>query len=73
MGSRLLQFLKIDAQVPGSGVAFDSQHRTLTVKGRYKDESPHCCPRELEIVSYRWSDDGRFVLHDIHRQPVPER
>lgn len=72
MGTRLLQFLNMDAQVPGSGVAFDPQHRMLTVRGRLEDESPHCCPTELEIVSYRWSDDGRFVLHEIHREPVPE-
>ena len=66
------QQMSFDLQAPGTGVEFDPATRILTVRARTNDDSPHCCPKGVDVVTFRW--DGKAFLEKTHRTiPVEGR
>jgi hypothetical protein len=66
----LVQQISFDSDAAGTGAIFDDNSLTLTVKGRSNEESPHCCPKSLDVVTYRWAGQ-QFVQSSYTRVPVP--
>jgi hypothetical protein len=65
----LLQQIVFDAQAEGWGIDFDAATATLDIRGRAEDGTPHCCPKFLDVVRYKWRGD-RFVRTAYERQPT---
>lgn len=66
----VVQQLTFDQQAPGAGVSFDTKTGRLIIKARTNDDSPACCPRSLELISFRWN--GReFTQETAQTLPVP--
>lgn len=53
----IVQQFTFDQQAPGAGVSFNAKPARLIIRARTNDDSPVCCPRSLDVVSFRW--DGR--------------
>lgn len=66
----LTQELDFDSNALGSGATFDDKSQTLTISGRSTEESPDCCPKSLDVVTYRW-EGQQFVQTSYKRVPVP--
>jgi hypothetical protein len=66
----LIQQIDFDSDATGTGATFDGNSLTLTVRGRSKEDSPHCCPKSLDVVTYRW-ERQKFVQSSYKRAPVP--
>jgi hypothetical protein len=66
----LVQQISFDSDAKGTGATFDDNSRTLTITGRSNEESPHCCPKSLDVVTYRWAGQ-QFVQSSYKRVPVP--
>jgi hypothetical protein len=66
----LVQQIDFDSDAKGAGTTFDDETRTLTITGRSNEESPHCCPKSLDVVMYRW-EGQQFVQSSYKRVPVP--
>jgi hypothetical protein len=52
------QEMSFDRQAEGTGVAFDPALRRLVVKARSNDDSPHCCAKSVDEVTYTWGAKG---------------
>ena len=65
-----IQQFMYDAQVKGSGAKFDPATGKLTVTGRSNDGSPHCCPKNVDVVTYAWTPKG-FVQTGRRVVPAP--
>jgi len=50
----LLQQIGFDSDAVGTDATFDKDSLTLTVTGRSNDGSAHCCPQNLDVVTYQW-------------------
>ena len=57
----MIQQFAYDRQAPGTGETFDRAAGVLTVTARTDDQSAHCCPKSIDIVSYRWIVDRRGI------------
>lgn len=57
----ITQQFEYDLQAPGTGATFDDKSRLLTIKARAQDDSPHCCPENLETDEFKWTG-GKFNL-----------
>lgn len=68
----LVQQINFNSDATGTGVTFDDNSLTLTITGRSSEESPHCCPTSLDVVTYRW-ERHQFVHSGYKRVPVPPR
>lgn len=68
----ILQRFVFDLQAPGSGVWFNEKVRSLTIKTRSSDDSPHCCPKYLDIAIYAWNEN-RFELSKSQTVPVASK
>ena len=66
----LMQEFDFDANALGTGATFDGKSQTLTITGRSAEESPDCCPKSLDVVSYQW-DGQQFVQSSYKRMPAP--
>lgn len=65
----IVQQFTFDQQAPGAGVSFDAKPARLIIRARTNDDSPVCCPRSLDVVSFRW--DGRqFKQQSAQTVPV---
>lgn len=65
----VVQQFTFDQQAPGAGVSFDAKTGRLIIKARTNDDSPACCPRSLELISFRWN--GReFKQESAQTLPV---
>jgi len=62
----MTQQLTYDLHARGTGMDFNPKSGTLTVRARTNDDSPHCCPRSLDIVTYRW--DGKSFKQKSHKR-----
>jgi hypothetical protein len=51
----IVQQFTFDQQAPGAGVSFDSKTGRLIIRARTSDNTPACCPRSLDVVSFRWN------------------
>jgi len=49
------QRLSFDLQAEGTGTDFARASNTLTVRARSNDDSAHCCPRSIDIVTFKWT------------------
>ncbi len=66
----LVQQIDFDSDARGTGATFDDRLLTLKISGRSNEESPHCCPKSLDVITYRW--EGRqFVQKSYKRIGVP--
>jgi hypothetical protein len=65
----LLQQIVFDAQAEGWGIDIDSSSATLEIRGRADDGTPHCCPKYLDVVRYKWRGD-KFVQTVHKRRPI---
>ena len=66
----ITQQIDYDSHAEGTGAKFDKDSLTLTITGRSDEESPHCCPKSLDVVTYRWQGQ-QFVQSSYKRVPVP--
>ena len=66
----LVQQIYFDSDARGTGATFDDRLLTLTITGRSNEESPHCCPRSLDVITYRW-EGQRFVQRGYRRIRLP--
>ena len=57
----ITQQFDYDRQAPGAGDNFNWKLGILTIKGRADDDSPHCCPENLETDAFRWRGQ-KFAL-----------
>ena len=64
------QQIDFDSHAKGTGAKFDKDSLTLTITGRSDDESPHCCPKSLDLVTYRW-EGQQFEQRSYKRVPAP--
>jgi hypothetical protein len=58
-----------DSHATGTGAAFDGKTRTLKITGRTQDDSPNCCARNLDVVTYQWGKN-KFVQQSYKRIPA---
>ena len=66
----LIQQIGFDSDAVGADATFDNDSSTLTVTGRSNDGSAHCCPQNLDVVTYQWGGQ-EFVQTSYKRVPVP--
>jgi hypothetical protein len=59
-----------DSHATGTGATFNEKSRTLKITGRSEDDSPNCCARNLDVVTYRW-EMTKFVQQSYKRVPAP--
>lgn len=59
------QKLRFDLQAEGTGVSFDQASNTLTVRARTADDSAHCCPKSVDMVTFAWI--GKAFKEKSHR------
>lgn len=64
----LTQQIDFDSNAEGTGAIFDDNSQTLTITGRSNEESPDCCPKSLDVVTYRW-EGQQFVQSSYKRIP----
>jgi hypothetical protein len=57
----LIQEFSYDRQAEGTGETFNLKDLSLTIRARANDDSPHCCPRHLDIERFQWNG-WRFRL-----------
>jgi hypothetical protein len=67
----VVQQISFDSDAGGTGANFDDNSQTLTITGRSNEESPHCCPKSLDVVTYRWARQ-QFVQSSYRREVVPD-
>ena len=67
----LVQQISFDSDAGGTGANVDDNSLTLTITGRSNEDSPHCCPKSLDVVTYRWAGQ-QFVQSSYKRVPVPD-
>jgi hypothetical protein len=60
-----MQELRFDLQAEGTGVDFDQNSNTLTVRARTADDSPHCCAKSIDLVTFSWT--GKAFEEKSHR------
>ncbi len=66
----LTQTLSFDAQADGAGVKFDPATAKLVIKARsWSDGSPHCCPKNLDVVTFNWTPAG-FSQQSVRIEPI---
>ena len=61
-----IQQITYDMQAPGTLDKFYPDTRVLIVLGRTSDDSPHCCPRSLDEVTFDW-DGKAFQVKSLQR------
>ena len=66
----VVQQFDFDCHALSTGSTFDSKSRKLTIRARTDDDSPHCCARTLDVVSYVWHDN-KFKRRSFRRIPAP--
>jgi Protein of unknown function (DUF2939) len=66
----LIQQIGFDSDAVGTDATFDKDSSTLTITGRSNDGSAHCCPQNLDVVTYQW-EGQEFVQTSYKRVPVP--
>jgi hypothetical protein len=47
--------IDLNMYAAGTGASFDETSRELLVKSRSNDGSPVCCPKHMDVVSFRWN------------------
>jgi len=67
-----VQELTFDSQASGTGVKFDPATRKLVVAARSNDDSPHCCPTSVDVVTFAWTPKG-FVQMGRRVVPIAKR
>jgi hypothetical protein len=65
----VVQQINFDSDARGTGATFDDNSRILTITARSNEESPHCCPKSLDVVTYRW-EGQQFVQSSYKRVPA---
>jgi hypothetical protein len=66
----LAQQISFDSDARGTSATFNDNSQTLTITGRSNEDSPRCCPKSLDMVTYRWAGQ-QFVQGSYTRVPVP--
>ena len=67
----LVQQVYFDSDAKATGATYDDRIRTLTVVGRSNDDSPHCCPTSLDVITYRW-EGQQFVQRGYRQIRLPQ-
>jgi hypothetical protein len=65
----VVQQFDFDCHALSTGSTFDSTSKKLTIRARTDDDSPHCCAKSLDVVTYVWRDD-RFESQGFRRVPA---
>ena len=68
----ITQQIEFDSKAQRTGATFDAHSLSLTVIGRsrHEEDEAECCPKNLDVVAYRW-DGEQFVQSSYKRVPVP--
>jgi len=59
----VMQQFEYDRQAPGAGDNFDEETGALTIKARARDDSPRCCPENLETDEFKWQGQAFRLIH----------
>ena len=65
----VVQQLDFDCHALSAGSNFNVRPKKLTIRARTDDDSPHCCAKTLDVVSYVWHD-GKFQQATFERIPA---
>jgi len=66
----ITQEIVFDLNAQGAAATFDEDSLKLTIAGRYYDPGDgQCCPKNLEVVGYRWQGH-KFVQSSYERRPI---
>ena len=68
----MTQQFRYDAQAPGTGASFNASRTTLTVTGRSDENTPNCCPKHVDVVTFAWRGD-RFLPAGYRSNPVSKK
>jgi hypothetical protein len=64
----MTQQFEYDLQAKGTGMDFNPKTGILIVRARTRDNTAHCCPKHIDIVTYRWN--GKTFEEKTH-QTIP--
>ncbi|MGO9642158.1 MAG: hypothetical protein ACLP1Y_12745 [Candidatus Acidiferrales bacterium] len=68
---KVVQQLSYDLQAPGTGVTFNPETGILLITGRSNDDSAHCCPKSVDVMTFKWTGASfRLQSFDSHSLPV---
>jgi len=65
----VVQQFDFDCHALSTGATFDNKSHKLTLRARTEDDSPLCCAKTLDVVSYVWHED-RFKQSNFRRTPA---
>ncbi len=65
----VVQQFEFDCHALDTGSTFDSNSKKLIIRARTDDDSPNCCAKTLDIVSYVWNKD-KFKESGFRRVPA---
>jgi hypothetical protein len=65
----VVQQLYFDCHALTAGSMFDTESKKLTIGARTDDDSPHCCAKTLDVVSYVWAE-SKFEQATFDRIPA---
>jgi hypothetical protein len=63
------QQLEFDCQALSAGAVFNRKAHRLIIRARTDDDSPHCCAKSLDVVTYDWRNE-KFVQVGFKRIPA---
>jgi len=67
----IVEQITYERHAPGCSASFDEKSKILTVTGRSSEPSPNCCPKSLDVMSFKW-DGKQFVFKTSRRDALPE-
>jgi hypothetical protein len=70
-GLVVTQQLNYNRQADGTGTDFDPSTSILTIRARSRDDTPNCCPKSIDVVTFRWT--GKELEEKSHRAVPIER
>jgi hypothetical protein len=65
----VVQQFDFDCHALSTGSTFHSKSKKLTIRARTDDDSPHCCAKTLDVLSYLWHND-KFERQSFRRVPA---
>jgi hypothetical protein len=65
----VVQQFEFDCHALDTGSTFNTSSKNLIISARTDDDSPNCCAKTLDVVSYFWDKD-RFKKSSFRRVPA---
>jgi hypothetical protein len=65
----VVEQIRYERHAPNTGAGIDATEKTLTLTGRSSEPSANCCPRSLDVMTFKWDGKG-FTFADRQRVAV---